>query len=111
MIDLKKSRQGAMLKFSTDRQSALSRRPLSTLKAGDLFILRTNRPGTGACYTKFMVQEDGTALAVERSTSRGERGKFGDPYKFRFNIAEEIARNPSVDDETGVFVCDEAFGN
>jgi hypothetical protein len=111
MIDLNKSRQGAMLKFSTNKQSQLPRQPLSSLPVNALFMLRTNRPGSGAVYTKFMVMADGSALAVERSTSRGERGKFGDPYKFILNIADEVTRNPDLDGDYGVFVCDEAFGN
>ena len=111
MINLNKSRQGAMLKFSTDKQSHLPRQPLSSLPVNALFMLRTNQLGSGAVYTKFMVLADGSALAVERSTSRGERGKFGDPYKFSFHIAEKVTRNPDLDGEYGVFVCDEAFGN
>jgi hypothetical protein len=111
MIDLNKSKQGAMFKFSTDTMRTLPRLPLSVLKAGELFILRTNQPGTGACYTKFLVRADGTALAVERSASFRERKAHGDPYKFSFVVAEEVVRNPDVDGEYGVFVCDEAFGN
>lgn len=111
MINLAKARQGAMLKFSTNKLMDLPRSPLSLLKTGQFFTLHTNRSGTGACYTKFLVCEDGTALAVERSATKGERGKFGDPYKFSFTIADEITRNPSVNEAPGVHICYKTFGN
>jgi len=101
-----------MFDFSTDVLPTLLRKKLSSLQTGDFFILRTNRNGQPAVYTKFLTRADRTALAVERSVSRRDiardgRVKNGDPYKFSFNIAHNIEDHGDYD----VCICEESFGN